>query len=179
MEIKISAKNIKLTPAIKEFTETRVNKIEGYVDNVVWAQVHFSVEKKINQRAEIILHVGPKQTLKANAVEDDLYKAIDAVAHKIEMQLRKVKSKKLSKRTRAEKEQSIQFIDYAFVQQPEVRFSVIKQVEVRPMAPEDAAYEMEKIGYTFWMFLDKDSRQLNLIFKRLDGSYGLIRPIKK
>ena len=62
--------------------------------------------------------------------------------------------------------------------QNEVRFSVIKQVEVSPMSAEDAALEMEKLGYTFWMFLDEDSKQINLIFKRLDGSYGLIQPTK-
>jgi putative sigma-54 modulation protein len=52
-------------------------------------------------------------------------------------------------------------------------------VEVTPMNPEDAAYEMERLGYSFWMFLDEDSKQINLIFKRLDGTYGLIKPIKK
>ena len=42
-----------------------------------------------------------------------------------------------------------------------------------------AAYEMERLGYSFWMFLDEGSKQINLIFKRLDGTYGLIKPIKK
>ena len=61
----------------------------------------------------------------------------------------------------------------------DVKFSVIKQVEVTPMNPEDAAYEMERLGYSFWMFLDEDSKQINLIFKRLDGTYGLIKPVKR
>ena len=62
--------------------------------------------------------------------------------------------------------------------QADVKFSVIKQVEVHPMNPEDAAYEMERLGYTFWMFMDEDSKQINLIFKRLDGTYGLIQPVR-
>ena len=128
MDIKITAKNIKLTPAIKEYINTRVGKVENFFDNIVSAQVLISVEKKINQRAEIILHTGAKTTITASA---------------------------------------------------DVKFSVIKQVEVSPMNPEDAAYEMERLGYSFWMFLDEDSKQINLIFKRLDGTYGLIKPIKK
>ena len=55
MDIKITAKNIKLTPAIKEFINTRVSKIENFFDNIVSAQVLISVEKKINQRADFLV----------------------------------------------------------------------------------------------------------------------------
>ena len=182
MEIKITAKNIKLTPAIKQFVQARVSKVENYFDNVVWAQVMLSVEKKINQRAELIIHTGGKATVSASAVETDLYKAIDAAVTKAEAQMKKAKSKSKSKRT-AQKmvvaEDMAAFNDHILLPQNDVKFSVIKQVEVTPMNPEDAAYEMERLGYSFWMFLDEDSKQINLIFKRLDGTYGLIKPIKK
>ena len=181
MEIKITAKNIKLTPAIKQFVQTRVNKIENYFDNVVWAQVLLSVEKKINQRAEIIIHTG-KSTVSASAVEGDLYKAVDAAVTKAEAQLKKAKGKSKSKRAVKKApvvEEMASFSEHILLPANDVKFSVIKQVEVTPMNPEDAAYEMERLGYSFWMFLDEDSKQINLIFKRLDGTYGLIKPIKK
>ena len=182
MEIKITAKNIKLTPAIKQFVQARVSKVENYFDNVVWAQVMLSVEKKINQRAELIIHTGGKATVSASAVETDLYKAIDAAVTKAEAQMKKAKSKSQSKRTAKKMvvaEDMAAFNDHILLPQNDVKFSVIKQVEVTPMNPEDAAYEMERLGYSFWMFLDEDSKQINLIFKRLDGTYGLIKPIKK
>jgi len=182
MEIKITAKNIKLTPAIKQFVQARVSKIENYFDNIAWAQVLLSVEKKINQRAELIVHTGSKGTISASAVEHDLYKAIDAAVTKAEAQMKKAKSKSKSKRV-AKKAPVIEdmatFTDHLILPANDVKFSVIKQVEVTPMNPEDAAYEMERLGYSFWMFLDEDSKQINLIFKRLDGTYGLIKPIKK
>ena len=168
MDIKITAKNIKLTPAIKEFINTRVSKIENFFDNIVSAQVLISVEKKINQRADIVLHTGAKTTINASAVEDNLYKAIDAAAVKAEAQAKKIKNKAKARK-----------VTKKSVKEADVKFSVIKQVEVSPMNPEDAAYEMERLGYSFWMFLDEDSKQINLIFKRLDGTYGLIKPIKK
>ena len=93
MDIKITAKNIKLTPAIKEFINTRVSKIENFFDNIVSAQVLISVEKKINQRADIVLHTGAKTTINASAVEDNLYKAIDAAAVKAEAQAKKIQNK--------------------------------------------------------------------------------------
>jgi len=179
MDIKITAKNIKLTPALKDFAQTRLDRIEKYFDHVVWAQMLVAVDKKINQRAEIIVHIGNKQTVSATAVEDDLYKAIDSAAYKAEAQIKKLKEKSLARRSRAE-EPLPAFVDPVMAAvQSDVKFSVIKQVEVKPMNPEDAAYEMERLGYTFWMFLDEDSKQINLIFKRLDGTYGLIKPIKQ
>ena len=182
MDIKITAKNIKLTPAIKEYINTRVSKVENFFDNIVSAQVLISVEKKINQKAEIILHTGAKTTISASAVESNLYKAIDAAAVKAEAQAKKIKNKakarKVSKKSVKEADLST-FAEHIMIQQNDVKFSVIKQVEVAPMNPEDAAYEMERLGYSFWMFLDEDSKQINLIFKRLDGTYGLIKPIKK
>ena len=177
MEIKITAKNIRLTPAIKDFAQTRVDRIEKYFDHVVWAQILLAVDKKINQRAEIIVHIGNKQTVSATAVEDDLYKAIDSAAYKAEAQIKKLKEKNLARRVRADEPPP--FMDPVIAVQNDVKFSVIKQVEVKPMNPEDAAYEMERLGYTFWMFLDEDSKQINLIFKRLDGTYGLIKPVKQ
>ena len=182
MDIKITAKGIKLTPAIKEFINTRVGKVENFFDNIVSAQVLISVEKKINQKAEIILHTGAKTTINASAVEDNLYKAIDAAAIKAEAQAKKIKSKAKARKVtkKSVKDEDLgAFADHVLLPQNDVKFSVIKQVEVSPMNPEDAAYEMERLGYSFWMFLDEDSKQINLIFKRLDGTYGLLKPVKK
>ena len=182
MDIKITAKGIKLTPASKEFINTRVGKVENFFDNIVSAQVLISVEKKINQKAEIILHTGAKTTISASAVETNLYKAIDAAAIKAEAQAKKIKSKAKARKVtkKSVKDEDLgAFADHVLLPQNDVKFSVIKQVEVSPMNPEDAAYEMERLGYSFWMFLDEDSKQINLIFKRLDGTYGLIKPVKK
>ena len=181
MDIKITAKNIKLTPAIREFINTRVSKVETFFDHIVSAQVLISVEKKINQRAEIILHTGAKTTINASAVETNLYKAIDAAAVKAEAQAKKIKNKAKARKVSKKSVKVVEVDPFAEVMLPQndVKFSVIKQVEVTPMNPEDAAYEMERLGYSFWMFLDESSKQINLIFKRLDGTYGLIKPIKK
>ena len=120
--------------------------------------------------------------INASAVEDNLYKAIDAAAVKAEAQAKKIKNKAKARKVtkKSVKEADVNpFAEHLILPQTDVKFSVIKQVEVSPMNPEDAAYEMERLGYSFWMFLDEDSKQINLIFKRLDGTYGLIKPIKK
>lgn len=181
MDIKITAKNIKLTSAIKEFTQARLGRIENLAGNVIGAQVVLSVERKINQKAEITVHLTNKQKLTASATDGDLYKAIEDAVFKIEAQARKLKGKKIAKRVVKKDDipAEIPMMNTMYAPPNDIRFSVIKQVEVRPMNPEDAAYEMERLGYTFWMFMDEDSKQLNLIFKRLDSTYGLIKPVKK
>lgn len=179
MELKITAKNIKLTEAIKTYAQTRVSRLDKFFSEDSWAQIVLSVDKKINQRAELTIH-GAKNKISSKAIKQDLYKAIDEAVMKVETQVKKkkakdVKGKKVAKNV---KEDLSAYFGNVFAPQADVKFSVIKQVEVYPMNPEDAAYEMERLGYTFWMFMDEDSKQINLIFKRLDGTYGLIQPVR-
>ena len=177
MKLRITAKNIRLTDAIREHAQSKVDKLDKFFETG-YAEMVLSVNKKINQRAEITIHADKKK-FTGRAVEGDLYKAIDNAILKIEAQIRKSKGKYVAGK-RITKEEAVSFYGAAPVYVPEndVKFSVIKQVEVLPMNPEDAAYEMERLGYTFWMFLDEESKQINLIFKRLDGTYGLIQPVK-
>lgn len=177
MKLKITAKNIKLTQAIKDFTAAKVDKLDKFFDDSAWAEIVLSVDKKINQRAELTVHAGRKK-FTGKAIEEDLYKAIDGTILKIEAQVRKNKGKAVQSKKAVVKEDLASYYGAVFAPQNDVKFSVIKQVEVHPMNPEDAAYEMERLGYTFWMFMDEESKQINLIFKRLDGTYGLIQPVK-
>ena len=61
---------------------------------------------------------------------------------------------------------------------PEIRFSVVKDVPIKPQSQESAVAEMEKLGYNFWLFMDSESKQMRVVFKRLDSTYGLLQPIK-
>jgi putative sigma-54 modulation protein len=62
---------------------------------------------------------------------------------------------------------------------PQAVFSVVKDVPIKPMNKEEAVQEMEKLGYNFWLFMEKDARQMQVVFKRLDSTYGLLLPVKK
>lgn len=174
MKVNIVARHIRLTKALKTHVEERMEKLQHFVDNIIWAQVILSVEKKTH-KAEVIVQAG-RQTFQSSSSSEDMYGAIDGAGDKIETQIRKQRDK--MKDHRKTDSLSLKVVQESLMQ-PEVKFSVIKQVPVKPMNPEDAAFEMERLGYTFWMFLDEDTSQINLIFKRQDNSYGLIQPIKK
>ena len=172
MRVHIVARKLKITDAIKDFIEARFSKLGEYLDNIVWAQAMVGVEKKI-YTAEVIVHAG-HQTMKASAQSDDLYCAIDKVMAKMEIQVKKYKERHAEHRGR-----ETDYSGFAAPAGPEIRFSVVKDVPVKAQGREDAVAEMEKLGYNFWLFMDKQSKQMRVVFKRLDGTYGLLQPVKK
>ena len=173
MKLHIVARKIKLTKPIKDFIETKVGKLYDYINNIVWIQVIITVEKKAHM-AEIVVHAG-HQTMKAAASSDDLYSAIDKMMDKIEIQVKKYKEKLSDYR----KEDVYSYREIPGIISPEIRFSVIKDVSIKPMNKEEAVLEMEKLGYNFWLFMDKKEKQMRVVFKRLDNTYGILQPVKK
>ena len=171
MNIHIVGRKIKLTKAIKDFIEAKVTNVLGYIHNVVWVQVTVGVDNR-EHYAEIVAHIG-HQTIKATAKSDDLYSSVDLVLDKIEKQAKKYKEKIVDSR------KDVKEIDYTPSIVGEIRFSVIKSVPIKPMTKEEAVIEMERLGYNFWLFYDKDTNQLGVVFKRLDNTYGVIQPVKK
>jgi len=167
------ARKIKMTKPIKDFIETKLSKLHEYIDNIVWAQAIVSVEKKIHT-AEVVVHAG-HQTMKAAASSDEMYSAIDKAMDKMEAQIKKYKERFTDHRAT----ETIDLGEFTTLVGPEIRFSVVKDVPLKPMNKEEAVMEMEKIGYNFWVFQDRGSKQLQVVFKRIDSTYGLLQPVKK
>lgn len=173
MKIHITGRHIRLTKAIREYIDRKLSKAEKHFSQIVWAQVLLSVEKRTHQ-AEIVLHAG-HQTFRSMAKAADLYAAVDLASDKIDGQLRRYKERLKSRHKNAVP------APVAAAQAEEaqpVRFSVVKKVALVPMSADAAAREMERLGYAFWMFQDQDSRQVNVIFRRQDESFGLLQPAK-
>ncbi|MBI4668390.1 MAG: ribosome-associated translation inhibitor RaiA [Elusimicrobia bacterium] len=193
MRIHITARNIDLTRAIADYLNRKVNRLERYFDHLVWANAILWVEKH-RQLAEIVIH-SPLHTLRAKEEAGDLYTAIDLVVGKMEKQLKKLKEKQKTLRFQnRRRKETLWESSYGFMAAPSgaprlsrghgkkshlpASVSVVKQVSVDPMAIEDAIETMEKLGYLFWMFFNKNSRKLNVIFKRFDQTYGILEPAR-
>ncbi len=173
MKVHIVARKIKMTKPVKDFIEAKLSKLHEYLDNIVWAQVIVSVEKKIHA-AEVIVHAG-HQTMKAAAETDEIYSAIDKAMDKMEVQIKKYKERF----TDHHASEVVDLSEFTTLAGPEIRFSVVKDVPLKPMNREEAVVEMEKLGFNFWLFQEKGSKQLQVVFKRLDSTYGLLQPVKK
>jgi putative sigma-54 modulation protein len=174
MTVQIVARHVKLTKSLKDYIQERLDKVQHYFDHIIWAQVVLSVEKKASY-AEIIIHAA-RQTFKAGAATADMYSSVDSAADKIETQVKKYKERL---KDHHPEETALLKAAADALPQADIKFSVVKQVAVLPMSADDAAFEMERLGYNFWLFQDEDTKQLNVVFKRLDSTYGLLQPVKE
>ncbi|OGS12624.1 MAG: hypothetical protein A2285_02540 [Elusimicrobia bacterium RIFOXYA12_FULL_57_11] len=122
----------------------------------------------------MVVHAG-HQTMKAAASTDEMFSAIDKAMDKIEIQVKKYKERF----TDHHATESVDLGEMTTLMGPEIKFSVVKDVPLKPMNKEEAVIEMEKLGFNFWLYMEKGSRQLQVVFKRLDSTYGLLQPVKK
>lgn len=174
MKINITARQMRLTAPIRTYVEEKVGKAQKYFNNIVWAQVTLSVSKRAHQ-AEIIIHAS-RQTFRALAEAADLYAAVDLASDKIDVQLKKYKERRKDHHKAGFAPEDLE-VPATFSGEP-VRISVIKQVSMDPMSADEAALQMERMGFNFWMFHELETGQINVIYRRLDDSYGLLTPVK-
>ncbi|MBI4054989.1 MAG: ribosome-associated translation inhibitor RaiA [Elusimicrobia bacterium] len=170
MKIHITGRHLRLTAALSRYVEEKLSRAQRYFDQIIWAQVILSVEKH-RHVAEITLHAA-HQTFQAQSSGLDLYAAIDLAVDKMQMQLRKLKEK-----SRDRHKHSARPLPAAWAPE-EYPISITKQVPVTPITSAEAAKELDERGLQFWLFLNKDTRHLNVIYRRLDDSFGILEPLQ-
>lgn len=173
MIIKFKGKNIQVTDALKNVVNKKFSKLEKYFDPDVVAHVTLGVERN-NQIIEVTIPFNGV-ILRGEESNDDMYAAIDLVLDKLERQIRKQKTK-LMKRMR---EGSLRFSyipDYKPETSDEVEPKIVKvkKFAVKPMSSEEAVLQMELLGHNFFVFKNAENDEVNVVYKRKDGNYGLI-----
>ena len=172
MVIKITGKELKITDAINDYVERKMERIEKYFDNAE-AEVIAKVEKN-TQIAEIkVLANG--ETFRAVTEDKDLYASIDKDIDILEGQIRKSKTK----REKMQKESSLKELNaQKVVHEVEDEILKIEYYEIKPMTPEDAKLKLEeKPTQMFLTFVNQESGKVNVIHKLKDGkNFGLIEP---
>ena len=171
MEIQLTAKQLKITPALREYVQQKMGKTQKYFDHIVWGQAFLFVEKR-SHKAEMIVHA-PGQTFRALATAADLYSAIDLASDKIDAQLKKHKERIKS---RHKPKTSDTMADA--VAPVQTSFAVSRQ-PVYPMTPEQAAADLDGSERVFLVYLDKDTDQIHVLYRREDESLGIINPVRK
>ena len=172
MLIKITGKELKITDAINDYVERKMERIEKYFDNAE-AEVIAKVEKN-TQIAEIkVLANG--ETFRAVTEDKDLYASIDKDIDILEGQIRKSKTK----REKMQKESSLKELNaQKVVHEVEDEILKIEYYEIKPMTPEDAKLKLEeRPTQMFLTFVNQESGKVNVIHKLKDGkNFGLIEP---
>ena len=173
MEIIIHGDKLKVTDAMKEYIEEKLEKLNKYLENSenVRASVIVKV-KNHEQRVEITIPL-KAFILRSEESKDDFYAAVDKTIDKLERQIRKNKTRIMSKQVKTNKDFSMS----AFADEEESDDKKIlkrKKVEVKPMNEEEAILQMELLGHQFYMYKDSDTDQVAVVYNRTDGNYGVI-----
>ena len=176
MEIQLTAKQLKITDAIRNYVQEKMDKAQKYFEHIVWGQAFLFVEKR-SHKCEMLIHA-PGQTFRVLAEAADLYSAVDLASDKMDAQLKKFKEKARARfKTRSGKESDGAEAEFEMSPAP-MQFSVVRQ-RVHPISADEAVREMEALGQSFRLFQDRETQQLRVAFRRSDESYGIVQPVKK
>jgi len=178
MELQITGKNMELTPAVRRYIERKLDKLNRHLPNIIKSKVEISEEKTKSPQQQFVVRItvaGSGAQLHSEERGKDLFQAIDKVAAIMTRQLEHHKGK------RYEKGRGSSFARGKFNQEVETVKPVpqvvkVKRFAMKPMTVTEAANKMELLGHNFFLFLNADTEELNLLYHRQDGNYGLIEP---
>lgn len=174
MRITITGRNIELTEGLKAAVEDKLGKLERYFTPDTEVYVTLSVEKE-RQKIEVTIPVKGNY-IRSEQVSNDMYVSIDLVEEVIERQLKKYRTKIATKQQNAESVFKKEFLEKPEEEDEEIKIIRTKKFGIKPMYPEDACVQMELLGHDFFVFMNAETEEVNVVYKRKGNTYGLIEP---
>lgn len=193
MQLTVTGRNIELTPALKEYLTDKLQRSQKHFDHALNITALLSVAKNpsvaASQTAEVTIKLNGS-VIRGEESTENMYASIDLVADKIERQLRKYKTRYYHKGNKAkERDHVVETVDVSpdfdddmtvikDIALEDVRPRIVrsKRFPLKPMLAEEACKHMDLLGHDFFMFINSDSNQVNTVYHRRDGNYGLIEP---
>jgi putative sigma-54 modulation protein len=187
MKLVIHGKNIEITDAIREYVHQKIEKAASHFQNITnQVDVHLSVARNprisTKQAAEVTIYANGI-VIRAEESSESLYASIDLVADKIARQLRKYKEKRQDHKTQpiSTKEAvapETVAADLIGDRTPELPEEVVrtKYFSMPPMTLEEAQEQLQLVGHDFYMFHNAETGEINVIYERNHGGYGVIQP---
>ena len=174
MKMIISGKNIDVTPGLRSAVEAKLGKLERYFTADTEIYVTLSVEKD-RQKIEVTIPM-KGNIIRSEQTSSDMYVSIDLVEEVIERQLKKYRTKLVTKQQSAASVFKQDFLDAASDDDEEIKIIRSKKFDMKPMYPEDACVQMELLGHDFFVFINAETEDVNVVYKRKGNTYGLIEP---
>ena len=174
MKLILVGKNMELTEGLKQQAEKKFSKLNKYFNEDVEARVVFSTQKK-TQKVEVTVYL-PGTILRAEESTNDMYASIDKVVDAISRQVRKYKTR--LKNRYQDNSETIRFENIEEVETPKEEVSKIirrKRFDIVPMHEEEAILQMELLNHDFFIFLNAETDNVEVLYRREDGNYGIIQ----
>lgn len=176
MKYNIIGKNIEVTKGLENAVVDKLHKLDKYFNDQTEAHVMLSVEK-LRHIIEITIPFNG-QVLRGEIEGKDMYALIDDAVAIIERQIVRFKNKLRRKQRHA----GLPGLAEAFMQvdndkEENLRIERKKQFPIKPMDTEEAIMQMELVGHNFFVYRDAKTEEVNVVYKRKNGTYGLIEPV--
>ncbi|MFW9603424.1 MAG: ribosome hibernation-promoting factor, HPF/YfiA family [Trichlorobacter sp.] len=178
MQVTTTFRHMEQSDALKSYAEDKLSRLVVYLEGPVSANIYFTVEK-IRHIVEIVLS-NRGVTVKASDATHDMYASIDAVLDKLERQLNRYKEKLKAHKPSATSSGRTMSKKVFAVDEPEAVVEpqvVSTKTEVaKPMSVDEAVMQMDLLHKDFLVFTDANTGELNVLYRRKDGKFGLIEP---
>lgn len=174
MRYTVTGKNVEITEALKDIAVQKMGRLEKFFTPETNCNITMSVERKLH-KIEVTIPI-KGSVVRAEDHEENMYAAIDLVVDKLEKQLVKHRHK-IVDRHRHNGTFKNEYMDFKTEpDQDEIKIVRTKKFPVKPMDPEEACMEMDLLGHDFFVFRNSETDEVNVVYKRKNGAYGLIDP---
>jgi putative sigma-54 modulation protein len=177
MELIIRGRNIEISDYLHQYVEKKIGKLDRYLPDITEARVELATVGTRSageiQIAQVTVRVDGT-ILRGEERSPDMFAAIDAVLDKLYRQIARFKGKRQDRwHGRGER---VPLPSEKLEEEPEREIVRRKQFRVYPMSEEEAIEQMELLGHDFFVFYNANSGEVNVLYRRRDGDYGLIEP---
>ncbi len=180
MQLIIQGKNIEMTDRLHEYVEKKVSRLSRYLPTITEARVELATESarsmEHRQVAQLTLRIKGK-ILRAEERTDDIFASIDAMLNKMHRQIARYKGKSRDKLRGGEESLPDEFYEEEEEEEVPPRIVRIKRFDTAAMDEEEAVEQMELLGHDFFVFYNINDQEVNVLYRRRDGNYGLIQPV--
>jgi len=187
MQLTITGRNVEITDYTRSYVEKKMQRVDRHLTDLTEAHVELAAENAHGAErnvAQVTLRVGGK-ILRGEERAADLFTAIDLVMEKIVRQVDRFKEKRQQRHhKKGVRENAVGTSVEAVVAEEDAAEAAeefqpivkIKRFQTAPMLPEEAIEQMELLGHNFFVFYNANDGQVNVIYRRTHGDYGLLVP---
>jgi putative sigma-54 modulation protein len=175
MRLQVKGKNVEVSDSIRSYAEQKLRKLERQLAAPTQVELELAVERNPSIAASHIAEAtvwtkGP--VLRAREASTDMRASIDQLVDKLERQVTRYRQKRRRRNHRAAP--PVELAPAGSDTEPEIVKT--KQFPVKPMTAEEAVLQLELVGHDFFVFQNAESGEVNVVYRRREGNYGLIEP---
>ena len=187
MKLQVKGRNIDVTDALEAYATEKLARLDRHLDEATQIEIELAVERNPSIAAQHVAEAtvwtkGP--ILRAREASNDMHASIDLLADKLQRQAQRYREKRQRRQQarrgphRGDQAAAVHLVDDVPLEQPDLDYEIVKtkQFDMKPMTVEEAVLQLDLIGHDFYVFRNAGSEEVNVVYRRRDGRFGLIEP---